>query len=99
MTDQDALQDKAKEMARDGRSITSISKQLGISWSEARSYTPGWQGTKAKLTNRIKRLASEPDQAKREKIAAEAHNYADFLYDAAKHSREQVDGARRALNR
>lgn len=98
-TDKDALEKKAKAMAREGRTITYISKNLGISWSEARSYTPGWQGTKTKLTRRLKKLVVEPDQAKREKMEAEADRYADFLYDAAKHLRGQVDAARRALNR
>ena len=32
-------------------------------------------------------------------MAAEADRYADFLYDAAKHLRDHVDGARKALNR
>lgn len=98
-TDKDELKDRAKAMARGGMTITRISEELGISWNEVRSYTPGWIGTKQKLTNRLKRLVSEPDETKRKKLAAEADNYADFLFDAAKHLRGQVDGARKALNR
>ena len=98
-TDKDALIEKAKEMAREGRTISYISKKLGISWSTARSYTPGWRGAKVKITNRLKKLACEPNPEKRKKMAEEADRYVDFLFDAAKHLRGQVDSARRALNR
>ena len=98
---EDALKKRAREMALDGRTITAIAKELGISWNEARSYIPtgSWQGAKAKITMRLNKLPTEPDQAKREKMADEADKYADFLFDAAKHLRDQVDGARKALNR
>ena len=79
--------------------ITKISEELGISWNEVRSYTPSWLGAKKKITHRLNKLVSEPDDAKREMLKREADNYADFLYDAAKHLRGQVDGARKALDR
>ena len=97
--DNDALKIKVRKMAYEGITITRISKELGISWSEAGSYASGWIGTKQKLTRRLKRLAKEPDQAKREKMAEEADKFADFLFDAAKHLRYQVNAARNALNR
>ena len=95
----DALRNDVKKMALEGRTITYISKELGISWGEARRYTSGWRGAKVKLTNRLNKLVAEPDQDKRKQMAAEADNFADFLYDAAKHLRDQVDAARRALDR
>ena len=98
-TDKDTLKEKAKTMAKDGRNITYISETLGIEWGEARRYTGSWRGTKVKLTNRFKKLVTEPDPSKRQEIADEADKYADFLYDAAKHLRGQVDAARKALNR
>ena len=70
--DKDTLIEKAKEMAREGRTISYISKKLGISWSKARSYTPGWRGAKVKITNRLKKLAYEPNPEKRKKMAEEA---------------------------
>lgn len=99
--DDEALRARATAMAREGRTITAISEELGISWEEARSYVPNsnWRGAKVKITNRLKKLATEPDQAKREMLTCEADKYADFLYDAAKHLRDQVAGARKALNR
>ena len=98
---EDELRNKATKMAREGRNLTQISKDLGISWEEARGYIPvsTWQGAKAKITRQLNRLATEPDQVKRKKMACEADKYADFLYDAAKHLRGQVDNARKALNR
>ena len=98
-SDKDDLIKKVKQMARDGRTITSISRELEISWNEARSYTPGWIGTKKKLTMRLNKLVAEPDAEKRATLAMEADQFADFLFDAAKHLRGQVDAARRALNR
>ena len=89
----------ARQLAREGKTITAIARQLGISWNEASSYTTGWLGAKTRVTNRLNKLASEPDPAKRQKLAEEADLYVDFLYDAAKHLRTQVDSARKALNR
>ena len=95
------LIEEANKRAREGRTITEISDTLGIGWHEARSLlnSSSWRGAKVKITNRLNRLAKEPDQKKREKIVAEADGYVDFLYDAAKHLRKQVDDARKALNR
>ena len=93
------VEKKAKEMARDGRNITAIAKELGISWDEARSYTPSFRSAKVRVTNRLNKLANESDPVKREKLAEDTDRYVDFLYDAAKHLRTQVDGARKALNR
>ncbi len=100
-TDKDALIEKANKMARGGRTITEISNELRISWHEARSYlvSSSWRGAKVKITNRLEKLANETHQEKRKKLACEADRYVDFLYDAAKHLRGQVDSARRALNR
>ena len=100
MTDSsDALRNMARQMAKEGKTITAISEHLGISWGEARGYTYGWLGAKTKITNRLNKLASEPDPEKRKKLVEEADGYVDFLYDAAKHLRSQVDSARKALNR
>ena len=93
------IEQKARKMALDGKNITAIKEELAISWSEARSYTDSILGSKVRITNRLKRLAVETDQSKREQLAAEADNYVDFLYDAAKHLRRQVDNARKALDR
>ena len=100
-TDKDALIEKANKLARVGRTITEISNKLEKSWHEARSYlvSSSWRGAKVKITNRLEKLAKEQDPKKRKKLACEADKYVDFLYDAAKHLRGQVDGARRALNR
>lgn len=90
---------RAREMARDGRTISEISEQLGISWTEARGYTLSWLSAKKRTTRLLERLVVEPDQSKRQELAKEADDYVDFLYDAAKGLRSQVDSARKALNR
>ena len=97
----ETLEQKAIRLARAGRTITSISEELEISWHEARSYLPNgsWQGAMGKVTRRLNKMVSEPDQSKREKLKLEADDYVGFLFDSAKHMRSQVDGARRALSR
>ena len=97
--DHEEVMAKARTLAREGKTITKISEELGISWNEARSYTLSWLGAKKRITFRLKKLAVEPNLDKRKKMAEEADNYADFLFDAAKHLRDQVDAARRALDR
>ena len=96
-----SLKEEVAKMTRAGMTITSISKELGISWNEARSLAPttSWRGAKVRITNRLKRLQNEKDQSRREKLANEADRYVDFLYDSAVHLRSQVDSARRALDR
>ncbi len=93
--------EKAKQLAQAGRTITKISEEMGITWGQARSLVPNssWQGAKTRITRRLKRLEGETDPGKREKLAAEADKYVDFLYDAAKHLRDQVDGVRKAIDR
>ena len=97
--DPEALKQMVRQLAQEGRTISSISEELEISWSEAASYTLSWRGAKVRVTNRLNRLAKENDQSKREQLSAEADLYVDFLYDAAKHLRSQVNRARRALDR
>ena len=97
--DTEALKQQVRQLAREGRTISSISRQLGITWGEAAGYTTSWRGAKVRITNRLNRLARESDQSKREKLADDADLYVDFLYDAAKHLRAQVDQARKALDR
>lgn len=96
--DQDTIETIIR-LAREGRTITSIANQLEISWSDASRHTPNWRGAKARITIRLNKLATERDPAKRKKLAEEADVYVDFLYDAAKHLRSQVNSARNALNR
>ncbi len=99
--DKEDLREKVNKMALGGMIITKISKELGIGWNEARSYltVSSWRGAKVKLTNRLRKLATESSETKRKDMADDADKYADFLYDAAKHLRGQVDGARKALDR
>ena len=72
---------KAKKLAREGKNITQISEELGISWGEAAGYLPAssWRGAKVRITIRLEKLATETDPAKRKKMAEEADLYVDFL--------------------
>ena len=97
--DNDGVKKRAREMAKEGKNITTISRELELGWNEVAGYTLSWLGAKKRITNRLTRLAREADPVKREKLASEADNYVDFLYDAAKGMRQQVDNARKALNR
>ena len=99
-TDKAATRDQVRKMAFEGKTITAISKELGISYGEARSYAAdSWRGAKAKTTHRLHRLVAEADPAKREELAQEVITFVDFLYDGAMHMKSQVDNARKALDR
>ena len=98
--DKAATREQVRKMAFEGKTFTAISKELGISYGEARSYAnDSWRGAKSKTTHRLHRLISEADPAKREKLAQEAIEFVDFLYDGANHLKGQVDKAREALDR
>ena len=98
--DKAATREQVRKMAFEGKTITTISKELGISYGEARSYAAdSWRGAKAKTTHRLHRLVAEADPAKREELAQEAITFVDFLYDGAMHMKSQVDNARKALDR
>ena len=99
--DKAELSEKVKKLVSEGKPFTAISKELGISWNEARSYTPNssWVGLKRRTTHRLRQIRKEPDPTKREEMLLEVIHNVDFLYDAAKHLRTQVDSARKALDR
>ena len=95
----DDLKKIARQMAKEGKTITAISEHLGISWGEARGYTYGWISAKTRITKLLNKLAEEQDPEERKKLVEQVDGYVDFLYDAAKNLRSQVDGARKSLNR
>ena len=92
----------AERMARDGSTIEQIRRELGLEWGEVSEYlnsvdAPSWLGAKNRITNRLNDLRSENDQAAREKLVDAADKWVDYLYDNAKHMRDRVDLARKAL--
>ena len=93
----------AERMARDGNTIEQIRKELGLEWNEVSDYlnsidATSWQGAKNIITYRLNDIRSENDQAAREKLVDEADKWVDYLYDNAKHMRDKVDLARKALD-
>ena len=99
--DEAALRELVRKMVREGNTFSAISKELGISWSLARSYTDGssWRGIKQRTTRRLHEIEKESDPAKRKESVSEVIRNVDFLYDAANHLKGQVDKAREALDR
>lgn len=96
---QAALQRRAMELAREGKTTSAISEELGISWAEADSLTIGWLGARSRVTTLLNRMVKEANAEKREQMVGEIENYVDFLYDTAKGLRSQVIRARKALGR
>lgn len=96
---QATLQRRAIELVREGKTVTAISEELGISWKEADSLTIGWLGARSRVTTLLNRMVKENNEAKREQMAAEIENYVNFLHDTAKGLRSQVIRARKALTR
>ena len=96
---QAALQRRAMEMVREGKTVSAISEELGISWTEADSLTIGWMGARSRITSLLNRMVREANADKREQMAGEVENYVSFLYDTGKVLRSQVSRARKALGR
>ncbi len=85
-------------MAREGKTIAQISRELGMEYWEVWSQVRGWRGTKWMITNRLRRLATENDQATREKLANEADESVKYLYNEGQRLSSKVDRIRKALN-
>ena len=89
---------RIEQMAGQGMTIAQISKEMGIDywlvWNHARS----WQGTKWVVTNRLKRLAKESNQAIREQMVEEIAECVNYFYYQGKHLGSQIKRARKALD-
>ena len=68
------LGEQVGRMVREGKTFSAISKELGISWSEARSLasTSSWQGVKRRTSHLLTQIEKELDPAKRKEMVAEA---------------------------
>ena len=81
----------AVEMARAGRNMEQIRKDLKVGywevWNHVRNSEGitgvGWRGAKWIVTNRLKRLVKEKDRTKREQLSREADECANYLFHSA----------------
>lgn len=91
--------DEIKLQARNGKTIAQIGKELKVDYWEVWNYAErSWQGTKWIITNRLKFLAKEDDPDIRERLANEADECVDYLFDQGKRMGRQIDRARKTLN-
>ena len=100
MTDEQKA--KAEQMAKSGKTIASISKDLGVAYWDVHSHVTSvhalsWIGAKKSITNRLNLLKRENDRAKREQLIDEADKCINYLYGEAKNMRGRVERARKAL--
>ena len=95
------LGEQVGRMVREGKTFSDISKELGVSWNEARSLAPtsSWHGVKRRTSHLLTQIEKEHNPVKRKEMVAEVRKNVDFLYDAANHLKSQVDNARKALDR
>lgn len=97
--------DRAIQMAREGKNVEKIRKELNTEywdvWNHIRNVEGiagvGWHGAKWIVTNRLKRLVKERDIAKREQLSREASECASYLYNSAKALGKKIDRARKSL--
>ena len=99
----DPKMERAEKMARDGKDIVEISRELGVEWSEVSDYVRSvharsWRGAKKLITHRLKRLTKEKDQSTREQLADEAARWINYLYYEGKRMSRQVERARKELD-
>ena len=85
-------------MAREGKNIAQISRELGVDYWEVWSHVErGWQGTKWMVTNRIRRLANENDPAIRKQLANEAEECVNYLYNEGQRLSKKINRIRETL--
>ena len=106
MTTEPSWGDTAVQMSRGGRTLTSISRELGVEWLEVFRYvreTQGtdwstWQGAKTIITRRLKSMAVSNDPERREQLRLEVAAAVDYLYYEGKRLSTKIDRARKALS-
>ena len=90
---------KAVQMAKQGKSITRISKELDVEWLlvhrhvRATQHTKwsGWVGAKRFISYRLKKMAAADDAKQRECLEAEISDAINYLYYAGKGLGKSVD--------
>ena len=90
------------QRARDGDSIVEISKRnkldyavvQGILW-EANSLP--WKGAKSVISRRLKSLIPATRQPDRQRLVDDIRQQVDYLYFAAKRSRDQLEKVKRSV--
>ena len=95
--------EQVERMIREGKTIVQVCNALGLEWPDVAEYLHSvdkrsWRGAKVVITNRLKGLVKETDPEKREKLAAEADKWVDYLYYDGKRLGEQVERARRSID-
>ena len=92
------------QMVGVGKTIVQICRTLELEWPEVSNYLKAndkksFLGAKKVITNQLNKLKSEPNQSAREKFAAEADKWVDYLYYDMKRLCAQADQAKRDLDR
>ena len=93
---------KAVQMVKQGKTIVSISRELGLEWAEVSEcvHSEGalsFQGAKSRITNRLNKLRTEKDTTKREQLVDEVSNLFNYIYFSGKDMGKAIDRARIAL--
>ena len=105
MTTEPSWGDRAVQMTRSGRTLTSISRELEVEWLEVFRYVrevqgtdwSTWVGAKRIITRRLKSMAASNDPEKREHLRVEVADAVDYLHTEAKRLRDKIDRARKSL--
>ena len=90
---------KALQMAKQGKSITRISKELERDWLEVHEYIrdkqgtkwSGWLGAKRYVTNRLNRMEKADDLVERKELKRELTDAINYLYYAGKKLSKGMD--------
>lgn len=88
-----------RQMAHEGKTIAQIGKDLGVDYWEVWNHAErSWQGTKWVITNRLRLLEKESDQATRERLAEEVAGCVEYIYQRGRQMGRQIDSARKTLD-
>lgn len=89
-------------MVKEGKTIVSISEDLGLDWDVITGFVHSedalsWLGAKNRITHRLNRLKEENDPAVRERLADEVYDIVNYIYYSGKEMGRAIDDARKAL--
>ena len=96
---------RAVEMARQGKKITEIHKDLDVDYWDVWNHVKeaegiagvGWHGAKWIVTHRLNRLAKEKNPTKRQQLVNEAKECANYLYNSGRALSRKIDRVRKEL--
>ena len=99
----EAQRGRAEEMARRGRMISTIARELRVDYGDVWTFLSSvdaysWLGAKRIVTNRLNAMVKSSRSSTRQELADQAYDMVEYLYYAAKTLGDQVHKIKEVLD-